>query len=90
MRIARQNAVHDEARFRERAMQQRENQTAMDFLSKLPKGPAKDEFATLLTKRMNAMLGASNEAPAAPAPAPAEENVVVISDGEDENSDAPA
>ena len=81
-----------EAMCRERSMQQRENQTAMDFLRIAPEGPDKGEVHALLTKRMKAMLGASNEvpaapvpAPAAPAPAPAEE--IVITDGEDENGD---
>ncbi|CAL6338202.1 unnamed protein product [Bathycoccus prasinos] len=98
LRFARHNAVRDEARFRERAMQQQENQMVMDYLRITPDGPEKGEVHALLTKRMKAMLGASNEvpaapvpaapvpaAPAAPAPAPAEE--IVISDGEDENGD---
>ena len=87
LRVARHNAVRDETRLRERAMQQQENQSVMDYLRITLDGPEKSEVHALLTKRMKAMLGASNEAPPAPAPAPAEEHVVVISDGEDENGD---
>ena len=87
LRFARHNAVRDETRLRERAMQQQENQSVMDYLRITLDGPEKSEVHALLTKRMKAMLGASNEAPPAPAPAPAEEHVVVISDGEAENGD---
>ena len=38
LRIARQNAVCDEARYRERSMQQRENETGLSFLRELSEG----------------------------------------------------
>jgi len=87
LRVARQTVATNEACLKDRAMKLKENELAITFLKELPDGEAKTELQAKLIANVTAMLSVPNEAPAAPA---LKDPVVVISDDEDENGDAPA
>jgi hypothetical protein len=83
----RQTAAANEECLKDRAMKLKENELAITYLKELPDGEAKTELQAKLTANITAMLSVPIEAPAAPA---LKDPIVVISDDEDENGDAPA